>query len=136
MGEPTAITPGAPSTTAAPQAITPGAYLRLRRQAAGLMAGELPLDELSVVAIEGDHRPPTDIELNALAWSFRFDLVVLGGLARGIISRLCRVCGCSEYDACIEQISVRASAPCAWVEADLCSACDDRAPPMSEGLAP
>lgn len=32
--------------------------------------------------------------------------------------RYCRVCGCSEHDAC--------ERGCSWVDADLCSACADR----------
>ncbi|MDE0165218.1 MAG: hypothetical protein OXL36_08995 [Bryobacterales bacterium] len=33
--------------------------------------------------------------------------------------RSCRVCGCSDLDACIEPDGF----PCCWVESDLCSAC-------------
>lgn len=33
--------------------------------------------------------------------------------------RACRVCGCTEFDACV--INGRA---CHWVEEDLCSACE------------
>lgn len=35
--------------------------------------------------------------------------------------RRCRECGCSELDACESEYA----GPCAWVEADLCSACRD-----------
>ena len=31
----------------------------------------------------------------------------------------CRVCGCWEYDACVDDVR----GPCCWVEADLCSHC-------------
>lgn len=31
----------------------------------------------------------------------------------------CRACGCSENDACLTE-----AGPCAWAEADLCTACD------------
>ena len=31
----------------------------------------------------------------------------------------CRVCGCTDFDACIEPDGF----PCCWVERDLCSAC-------------
>ncbi len=34
----------------------------------------------------------------------------------------CRVCGCTEFDACITEGMV----PCHWVEPDLCSACVDK----------
>ncbi len=33
---------------------------------------------------------------------------------------VCRVCGCHDFDACVEEDSDRA---CWWVEPDLCSAC-------------
>ena len=36
----------------------------------------------------------------------------------GLAAR-CRVCGCSDHDACVNQYSE----PCSWVEPDLCSAC-------------
>lgn len=31
----------------------------------------------------------------------------------------CRVCRCSEFDACVEPDGL----PCHWVEPDLCSSC-------------
>ncbi|MDD5081747.1 MAG: hypothetical protein PHU08_00095 [Dehalococcoidales bacterium] len=34
--------------------------------------------------------------------------------------RRCRVCGCTENNACIDR---RTGEPCHWVEADLCSNC-------------
>lgn len=33
--------------------------------------------------------------------------------------RVCRVCGCTEEDACVLPLG----GCCTWVEADLCSAC-------------
>jgi hypothetical protein len=36
-----------------------------------------------------------------------------------VLTRECRVCGCSELDACVDE----AGGTCYWVEADLCSAC-------------
>lgn len=45
--------------------------------------------------------------------------------------RACRVCGCSEYDPCIDPAT---DEPCHWVEWDLCSACVPparRVPPPS-----
>ena len=38
---------------------------------------------------------------------------------------VCRVCGCTEYNAC--------EGGCWWVEEDLCSACADE---LSEGMCP
>lgn len=36
------------------------------------------------------------------------------------IGQRCRVCGCSDFDACMTD-----DGPCWWVEEDLCSGCDD-----------
>lgn len=36
---------------------------------------------------------------------------------RAILGPVCRVCGCTEYNAC--------ESGCCWVEPDLCSACVD-----------
>lgn len=115
--------------------MTPGRYLRLRRETAELGIDELPIDGLSVIAIECDARPPTDMELWALGCAFRFDTTVLVSIARGVLPQVCRVCGCSELDACLEQVSVRSTAPCAWAEPDLCTACVVKAPPSPQELA-
>jgi hypothetical protein len=42
---------------------------------------------------------------------------------RDALERACRVCGCTEMSCrqCIERTGV----PCHWVEADLCSACQE-----------
>lgn len=127
------MTPGAPSATPAPRAITPGAYLKLRREAAGIAADGLALSQDAVEAIESDVRVPTDVELQAMAWAFHFDDVVLIGLARGIQSRLCRECACSEFDACVHEVCGGA---CYWVEKDLCSTCADKARSLPEGIEP
>ena len=33
--------------------------------------------------------------------------------------RACRICGCTEYNACVDPHGY----PCRWIEADLCSHC-------------
>ena len=113
--------------------MTPGRYLQLRRIAAGIAVDGLSLSQDAVEAIEADVRPPTDIELQAMAWAFDFDNAVLIGLARGIQSRLCRTCGCSEWDPCVAGLAGAGS--CYWVERDLCSTCADKARTLPEGLA-
>ncbi len=109
----------------------PGQYLKLRREAAGIAIDGTALDAAALAAIEAGDRLPTDMELQALAWAFRFDMVVLVGLQRGIVDRICRACGCSEFDACTEADGCG----CSWVEHDLCSTCADKARPLPEGLA-
>jgi hypothetical protein len=37
----------------------------------------------------------------------------------GLVTAQCRVCGCTDEDACVDL----AGQSCHWVEADLCSAC-------------
>lgn len=125
------MTPGATSATAAPRPITPGTYLQLRRIAAGIAPDALAISQDAVEAIEADVRAPTDIELQAMAWAFHFDDVVLIGLARGILSRLCRACGCSEFDPCVDDVC---GLTCRWVERDLCSACADRARALPQAM--
>jgi hypothetical protein len=98
--------------------ITPGRYLAKRRRAAGLSIEALPLPLDALQAIEADVRFRTDVELQALQWSFDFDITILIAIARGIVPRLCRSCGCSEDDACVGE-----SGACFWIEQDLCSAC-------------
>lgn len=111
--------------------MTPGSYLKLRREAAGIALDGTSLDSASVVAIENGLRFPTDIEIQALSWAFPFDMVVLAGLARGIVDRICRACGCTELDACLD----KGGHGCSWVENDFCSSCAERARPLPEGLA-
>ncbi len=34
--------------------------------------------------------------------------------------RICKTCGCSEYDACIDEVTGQ---PCGWAKPGLCTAC-------------
>lgn len=120
-------------------AITPGTYLRLRREAAGLsiedVAGVIAtvphMDALGRAGwlrlVEADETPIGADVIDTLRNVFRFDQVVLMDLddiARGATvvpaPRLCRLCACSENDACIDPVT---HIGCAWVAAELCSAC-------------
>ncbi|WP_294292626.1 helix-turn-helix transcriptional regulator [uncultured Sphingomonas sp.] len=124
--------------------LLPGAYLAMRRKAAGLTIadvadrigtdprlGEIDRREL-IEQIEADPRGATIHTLTALRRAYPFSVDVLSQLARLADGepfpppRLCRVCGCSELDAC----SDRSGYGCWWVERDFCSSCaaaDDRA---------
>jgi hypothetical protein len=42
-------------------------------------------------------------------------------LASHLVEPICRVCGCSEEDAC-----VTGGVPCAWAEENLCTACAEK----------
>jgi hypothetical protein len=46
------------------------------------------------------------------------------GVAKVVRTRVCRVCGCTEFDPC------RDALPCAWVGPDLCDLCK----PFTESL--
>lgn len=119
-------------------AITPGTYLRMRREADGetlesvaaMISTEPKLGELDRIEwlrrVEADVVPISDDVIKALRPAFPFDPVVLRRLDALLLGsdlpapRLCRSCACSELDAC--------SPPCAWVAQDRCSACPDDEP--------
>lgn len=123
-------------------ALPPGTYLRLRREAAGvsreavaiaLAAGQSHRQEaalLRVEQLESNLAFVTPAEVALMRAAFRFDGQVLDQLAdihffRADLPhpRLCRVCGCSELDACLD---FHQSTACHWVDLDLCSACVTR----------
>lgn len=117
--------------------LSPGAYLKHRRTAAGLsvrdvaaaLATEPRVAEHAradwIEMVEADIAPATFNTIVALRRAFQFDLVVLAQLAAVHLgadiatARLCRICACSELDACLSPSGL----PCHWVDVDLCSAC-------------
>lgn len=123
--------------------LTPGAYLRHRREAALLSIGDVAdmfhtqprwseLDRIDwLQRIEADVEQPTLRTLVALEKCFSFDLEVLFDLAQiahGVpvdAPRLCRICACSERDACVV-----GGKGCSWADQDLCSACATPEPPQ------
>jgi len=130
--------------------ISPGTYLRMRREADGesvesiaaLISTEPKLGELDRIewlhGVEADVVPISEDVIAALRPAFPFDVRVLrrlDAIHRGAdlpAPRLCRRCACSELDAC--------QPPCSWVgEQDLCSACpvdepgEDAMPVEDEG---
>ncbi len=126
-----------------PMLISPGTYLRKRREAAGLSSVDVAamivteprLPEHDLIywldRIEADVVPATFRTITCLRCCFSFDIEVLEELvaiqlapARATIvppPRLCRVCACSERDAC----NVEPFGNCSWAAEDLCSACAD-----------
>jgi hypothetical protein len=116
--------------------MTPGQYLRKRREASGRSIEDLTLALETVPAvsaaaraewlrqIESDLVPVPDTLAAAIAETglMRFDADMLDRLADHYTRRdtwndlsVCRACGCSEWDAC--------EPACHWVEPDLCSGC-------------
>lgn len=126
---------------------TPGTYLRLRREAAGLtiddvaaIFGTVPGVPLSARAemlrsIEADTTPLGDDVVRVLMkarelGSFSFDELVLirlfdlhNGSSPVAAPRLCRVCACSPHDPCYRPGLHGHTVTCGWAERDLCDAC-------------
>lgn len=123
-------------------AITPGTYLRMRREARGLTRDDLALMLETVPPvcahrraewidlIERDEMPIAASTIEALRGAFAFDLQILlrlGELASGFdrpAPQLCRSCACSWDDPCVDGDGQC----CGWVPGDSthCTACRDR----------
>ncbi len=117
--------------------MTPGTYLRLRREAAGLTRDEVGLVTDTVpklcarvrsewIAAIEDGIAPVSIDVALafqIAYPFDWDVLVkLCAFQARLIDQappICAVCACSELDACVE----RDGEPCAWAGPALCSAC-------------
>ncbi|WP_052507961.1 helix-turn-helix domain-containing protein [Sphingomonas hengshuiensis] len=116
--------------------MTPGTYLRKRRTAAGLsiedVAALLPTEphvdlrarvEWLRGIEEGAYPAMTPNTVLAMREAFPFDpdivcwLFALQNSPDLPAPRLCRICACSEEDACVPV--------CSWVAPDLCSSCSD-----------
>lgn len=129
-------------------AMSPGTYLRKRRESADLLIEDVAAmmattphtSELSRVEwlrrIEADVLPIGEDVIEALRYAFAFDATVLRRLedlrtSPGLPEpRVCRICACSELDPC-HLNSIVGLGTCAWVEEDRCSAC----PPDGEAGA-
>jgi hypothetical protein len=113
-----------------------GAYLRTRREAAGLSLGDVArayvhhgLDNHAARLLFAEAEAGTTVlnesTLLRLTGVFRFDPEIYLALAEGIPVSVCRVCACSWNDPCT-------GAPhggCAWTDASetLCTACSPAA---------
>ena len=114
--------------------MTPGTYLRLRREAAGLTMDDVvmlitpdearwPLALLLTFAIEIDEVLPSSSELQSLRFAYPFDRYVF----RQLVGRLdpkpeiCGVCACTALDPCASETGDT----CGWATPahDLCTAC-------------
>lgn len=118
-----------------PPPMTPSAYLRLRREAAGLtiaqVAARLPtthidadmaasvIRSLETPGARARHRAT----LAALRTVFAFDIDIYQQLATEPAARhsqICRGCGCSTDDACVE---ADGHTCCGWALPTLCTRC-------------
>jgi transcriptional regulator with XRE-family HTH domain len=117
--------------------LTPGQYLRKRREASGLSIDDIA-ERIGTVPhwaphlrrgwleqIESNQMPATFNTIVVLHQVMQFDLRVLVSLTAEATDapRLCKVCACSDEDPC-----VGTSGPCSWVNVDLCTACFHHAP--------
>lgn len=120
--------------------MTPGAYLRMRREAAGVSLDLLALGtetEPAVgfdvrrqwhVEIETDQRAIDAATVDGLSNVYAFDrgalhqLIAIHAGAKLPPPQLCRLCACSWCDPCWSE----ALEPCAWSTADVsvCTACE------------
>lgn len=118
--------------------LTPGAYMRLRREAAGLTLREAALlyahtragagvAEMTLRDAEADVVLLGEPSLRRLQGAFHFDAYLYLALAGGDlpIPSICRSCGCTWAHACFSPVY----GPCAWANAEqtLCTACVRRA---------
>ncbi|MFD1949910.1 hypothetical protein ACFSGX_03890 [Sphingomonas arantia] len=116
--------------------MTPAAYLRLRRVAAGLSIGDVATVLAPRIAnrrtafalvrlweADGVIAEPTDvIRLRA---AFRFDVAVYRQLCEGPEDRhprICTGCACSERDPCLSELA----GTCGWASDTLCTRCEAR----------
>ena len=106
--------------------MTPGAYLRRRREAAGLSIEEVAtlmaspsgvsshaFDAATVGMIERDQLVPPIELLARVASAVRLDRYTFILLGFGRAAEICRDCGCSALDACIDEHS---GEHCAWAD--------------------
>lgn len=145
--------------------MSPGVYLRKRREAAGLTLGEVArqlaamqfgivhLDRANVLAqlekIEDTEAGLTLPQAQVMRHIFPFDVGIYDQLLdhhlaakeeREALAQppICRVCACSFFDPCDTSATDQGGsfrAACHWAELDLCSACADNPSGGSVGAA-
>lgn len=130
-----ASAPRAPIAGIAPPIeLTPGAYLQVRRIAAGMSLNEAATcyahhalgtaaTELLLSEVERDVTVLGEPSLRRLQACFAFDPGIYLALAEGLpIPSLCASCACSWRDPCVDRGH---PGPCAWADAARarCTAC-------------
>jgi hypothetical protein len=94
-------------------------YKRNMDEGDGSMFGIYPDFEVGMVEPEADpNDPEAEVPAHWVALGFANEEY---DNAEPVLSRRCRVCGCSDNDC--RQCIQRTGRPCHWVEEDLCSAC-------------
>lgn len=100
--------------------MTPGEYLRKRREAAEVSLEDATAAVPNISSIEAGQDAMKIDQVRRLTNLFDFNDHVLLGLAAGYGERVCRECACSWSDPC--------DPPCSWIDDDLCSACEEVVP--------
>jgi hypothetical protein len=107
--------------------MTPGAYLALRRGAAGLSPADVDAKAGwrpgTMAWVEDRMRKAEPGLLDALHGAFPFDPIIARRLGEGSPARVCHGCGCSQMDACWDEDNCTG---CHWVSETLCSDCKSR----------
>lgn len=89
--------------------MTPGLYIRLRREAAGLSIGDVmavlgkAMLSAPLAEIEAGLAMPTGMDAALLAWAFEIDDMLIAAMKDGEAVRVCQSCGCSEGRECEEE---------------------------------
>lgn len=105
----------------------PGFYIALRRRAARLTVAEVEAElgaggarlSAPLALLEAERAKPTYADARLLGRVFPISAAVVSELGCGTGPRICRSCGCSQFDPCDEGNG----RGCAWAEPDLCTAC-------------
>lgn len=106
--------------------MSPGQYIKLRREAAGMSIGDVMavlsdggLLSAPLAEIEADQVAPSGMDAALLAWAFQIDDMIIARMKDGEPVQLCVVCGCSEGYECDHEHFGRCSLPASGV----CSNC-------------
>jgi hypothetical protein len=106
--------------------VTPGAYLALRRGAAGLSPADVDTKAGwrpgTMAWVEDRMRIAAADLLEDLHGAFPFDPIIARRLGEGSPARVCHGCGCSEMDLCWNE----KDGSCCWVARNLCSDCQGK----------
>jgi len=121
--------------------MTPGAYLKMRRCAAGKSVADVAakIGTMPRIAehmraeliefIEADATPASFDAIVAFNNVYPFDFDVLATLVRISMGgdlpapQLCRICACSDFDRCVAATDFFGAHPCGWARPDLCTRC-------------
>ena len=127
--------------------MTPGTYLRKRREASGVSVGTLGQsmvpagkaaakhDQLGKIfadmltEAEADRLPLDSAASKLIADLIGFDnsiydrLVAIRFGHNLPVPQICKTCACSWNDPCLSEGVDTIESPCSWAEADLCTAC-------------